>query len=214
MLIFEGPCAFNIIVTRSEWILEEQDGTCWGFDNEHYGNRKCFVSFILELRKLQCREVKELSGSSKATGGRTGMWTHTLCECKPAEDTAARAMLSILKGLTRHQRPAPSKRSTAVPGFLPALWLLSRPVVSNTLWPHGLQHARLPVPHCLPELAQTLVHWVGGAIQPSHPVAPFSSCPQFFPSSGSFQMSQLFTSSGQSVGASASASVLPKNIQD
>lgn len=68
MLIFEGPWAFNIIVTRSELILEEQDGTCWGFENELYGNVKCFVSFILEMRKLQHREIKELAGCSKATG--------------------------------------------------------------------------------------------------------------------------------------------------
>ena len=58
MLIFEGTCAFNIIVTRNEWILEEQDGMFWGFESEHYGNVKCFVSFILEMRELQCREVK------------------------------------------------------------------------------------------------------------------------------------------------------------
>ena len=65
-----------------------------------------------------------------------------------------------------------------------------------------------------PELAQTYVHWVGAAIQPYHPVIPFSSCLQSFPASGSFLMSQLFASSGQSIGASASASVLSVNTQD
>ena len=55
----------------------------------------------------------------------------------------------------------------------------------------------LPVHHQLPEFNQTHVHWVGDAIQPSHPVVPFSSCPQSFPDSGSFQMSQLFASGGQ-----------------
>ena len=49
----------------------------------------------------------------------------------------------------------------------------------------------LPVHHQLPEFTQTHVHWVGDAIQPSHPVIPFSSCPQSFPASESFQMSQL-----------------------
>ena len=71
----------------------------------------------------------------------------------------------------------------------------------------------LPVHQQLPEFTQTHVHWVGDAIQLSHPVTPFTSCPQSFPASGSFQMSQLFASGGQSIGVSASASVLPMNIQ-
>ena len=69
-----------------------------------------------------------------------------------------------------------------------------------------------PVHHQLPELTQTHVHQVGDAIQPSHPVVPFSSCLQSFPASGSFPMSQFFASGGPSIGASAS--VLPMNIQD
>ena len=63
----------------------------------------------------------------------------------------------------------------------------------------------LPVHHQLPEFTQTHVHWVGDAFQPSHPSHPASR---------SFQMSQLFTSGGQSIGISASTSVLPMNIQD
>ena len=67
--------------------------------------------------------------------------------------------------------------------------------------------------HYLPELVQTHVHWVGDAIQPSHThLISFSSCPKSFPSSGSFPMNRLFTSGSQSIGASAS--VLPRNIQD
>ena len=66
----------------------------------------------------------------------------------------------------------------------------------------------------LPESTQNHVHWVGDVIQPSHPVVPFSSCPESFPGSGSFQMSQLFASGGQSIGLSASTSVLPMNTQD
>ena len=70
-----------------------------------------------------------------------------------------------------------------------------------------------PVLHHLPELVQTHVYWASDAIQPSYPLLPtFFSCPQSFLASGSFPMSQLFTSSGQSIGASASASILPKNI--
>ena len=72
-----------------------------------------------------------------------------------------------------------------------------------------------PVLHQLPELAQTQLHWVGDAIQPSHPLlSPSPSCLQSFPASGYFQMSQFFTSGGQSIGVSASASVLPMKIQD
>ena len=71
-----------------------------------------------------------------------------------------------------------------------------------------------PVLHHLMELAQTHVHWVGDTIQQSHPLlSPFSSCLQSFLASGSFLMSWLFTSGGLSIGASASVSVLPMNIQ-
>ena len=71
-----------------------------------------------------------------------------------------------------------------------------------------------PVHHKLPEFNQTLVHWVGDAIQPSHPLVPFSSHLQSFLASVSFQMGQFITSGGQSIGVSASASVLPMNIQN
>ena len=71
-----------------------------------------------------------------------------------------------------------------------------------------------PVHHQLPELAQTHAHWLSDAIQPSHPLFPFSSHLQSFTASGSFPMTQFFTSGGQIIGASASASVLPVNIQD
>ena len=83
-----------------------------------------------------------------------------------------------------------------------------------TLWPHGLQNTRLPVFHYLPEFAQSLVHWVGDAIQPSHLLLP-PSPPVLSLSKhqGLFQC-LLFASGGQSSGALASASVLPLNIQD
>ena len=72
----------------------------------------------------------------------------------------------------------------------------------------------LPVHHQLPEPTQTHVHQVGDAIQPSHPVVPFSSWLRSFPASGPSPVSQFFTSGAQSVGVSSSASVLPMNIQD
>ena len=71
-----------------------------------------------------------------------------------------------------------------------------------------------PVRHQLTELAQTHVHGVSDAIQPSHPLSsPSLPAFNFFPASGSFPMSQFFASGGQSIGASALASVLPMNIQ-
>ena len=72
----------------------------------------------------------------------------------------------------------------------------------------------LPVPHQLLEFTQTHVHWVGDAMQSSSSVVPFSSCPQSFPASGSFPMSQFFALGDQSIGVSASTSVLPVNTQD
>ena len=60
--------------------------------------------------------------------------------------------------------------------------LSGRSVVSDALWPHGLQHARCPVLHCLPKVAQTHIHWVGDAIQPSHPLLPILLLPSVFPS--------------------------------
>ena len=95
------------------------------------------------------------------------------------------------------------------------LLLFSRSVVSDSLWPHGLQHARLPCPSPSPQVCSDscpLSRWCHPTI--SSFVVPFSSCLQSFPASGSFQMSQLFVSGGQSIGVSASTSVLPMNIQD
>ena len=81
----------------------------------------------------------------------------------------------------------------------------------DSLQPHRMQHARLPCPSSPPELAQTHVHWVGDAVQPSHPLS--TSPPAFdLSQQRSFLMNQFFASGGQSIGASAS--VLPMNIQD
>ena len=94
------------------------------------------------------------------------------------------------------------------------LLLLSHSVLSDFLWPHGLQHIRLPCPPLLPRVCSNscpLSQWCHPTISSS--VALFSSCPQSFPASGAFPMTGLFTSYGQSIGAPASASVLPVNIQ-
>ena len=88
----------------------------------------------------------------------------------------------------------------------------SRSVVSNSLQPHGLHHARLPCPSPTPfSNSCPTSQWCHPTISSS--VIPFSHL-QSFPASGSFQMRQLFASDGQSIGVSASASVLPMNIQD
>ena len=87
--------------------------------------------------------------------------------------------------------------------------------VSDSLRPHGLQHTRLPCPSPTPAAYSNscpLSQWCHPTISSS--VVPFSTCLQSFPASGSFPMSQFFTSGGQSIGVSALASVLPMNIQD
>ena len=92
--------------------------------------------------------------------------------------------------------------------------VFSRSVISDSLQPHGLQHTRLPCPSLSPKLAQTHVHWVDNAIQPSHPLSSPSPPAFNFPSIRVFSNeSALFTSGSQSIGASVSASVLPVNIQ-
>ena len=95
----------------------------------------------------------------------------------------------------------------------------SRSALSNSLWTHGLQHARPPCPLPTPRIYSNscpLSRWCHPAISSS--AVPFSFCLQSFPAAGSFQrpesVGQLFPSGGQSIGVSASASVLPMNTQD
>ena len=86
--------------------------------------------------------------------------------------------------------------------------------MSDSLWPHGLQHTRLLCPPLSPRVCSNscpLSRWCYLNISPS--VTARSSCLQSFPASRSFPMSQLFASGGQSIGTSASAPVLPMNIQ-
>ena len=106
-------------------------------------------------------------------------------------------------------------RFSGICSFLSTSVQFSRSVMSNSLRPHGLQHTRPPCPSPTPRVYSNscpLSQWCHPTISSS--VVPFSSCLQSFPASGSFQMSQLFASGGQSIGVSASASVLPMNIQD
>ena len=92
--------------------------------------------------------------------------------------------------------------------------LFSHSVMSYSLWPHKLQHTRLLCPPLSPGAFSNscpLSQWCRPTISSS--VAPFFSCPQSFPASGPFPVSQLFTSGGHSIGASASASVFQMNVQ-
>ena len=101
-------------------------------------------------------------------------------------------------------------------------WILKRSsvqfslsVVSDSLWPHGLQHARFPCLSTTPRAYSNscpLSQWCHPTTSSS--VVPFSSHLQSFPATGSFPMSQFFPSGGQSIGISALVSVLPKNVQD
>ena len=91
----------------------------------------------------------------------------------------------------------------------------SRSVVSDSLQPHEPQHTRPPCPSPTPGVHPNscpLSRWCHPTILFS--IVPFSFCPQSFPAPGSFQMSQIFTSGGQSIGVSASTSILPMNTQD
>ena len=90
----------------------------------------------------------------------------------------------------------------------------SHQIMSNSFQLHGLQHSRLPCTSPSPRVCPSscpLTWWCHPTISSS--VTSFSSCPQSFPASGSFPKSQLFTSGSQGIGASASTSVLPMNIQ-
>ena len=108
--------------------------------------------------------------------------------------------------------PSPSSPKARVTIFSSVQFSCS--VMSNYLWPHGLQHARLSCPSPTPRVYSNscpLSWWCHPTISSS--VVPFSHL-QSFPASGSFQMSQFFTSGGQSIGVSSSTSVLPVNTQD
>ena len=107
-----------------------------------------------------------------------------------------------------------SSIKTSMVGFS-SLVQFSRSVVSDSLQPHGRQHYRLPCSSSTPRVYSNscpFSWWCHQTISSS--VIPFSSHIQSFPASGSFQMCQVFASGGQSIGVSASASVLPMNIQD
>ena len=117
--------------------------------------------------------------------------------------------------LAKKPREATSHLFTCSPSESISSVQLSHSVVSNSLRPHETQHVRPPCPPSTPRVRSNSCpssQWCHPAISSS--VIPFSSCSQSLPASGSFPMSQIFSWRGQSIGLSASASVLPMNTQD
>ena len=147
--------------------------------------------------------VTELNCDTRAPSGLI-FWLHSFTLTRPLQ------IHLLLESQTRYSR----HMDQAVVTHLP-LVQFSCLVVSNSLQPNGLQHTRLPCPSPTPRVYSNscpLSQWCHPTI--SSFAISFSSCLQSFPVSGSFQMSQFFASGGQSIGVSASASVLPMNIQD
>ena len=133
--------------------------------------------------------------------------------CVPTVFICSRTLMEVWK--VRKLYPTPQSPSGGYDWSRTTSVQFSRSVVSDSLRPHGLQHARPPCPSPTPRVypnSCTLSRWCHPTISSS--VIPFSSCPQSLPASGSFPMSQLFALGGQSIRVSASASVLPMNIQD
>ena len=144
-------------------------------------------------------------------------WTHHVCTLvKPVPMTSC--LLSQCRAVPgtwqrSSEQDGPARRSESWTFPLPVQF--SHSVVSDSLRPHELQHARPPCPSPTPRVYSNscpLSQWCHSAI--SSFVIPFSSWPQSLPASGSFPVSQLFAWGVQSTGVSASASVLPMNTQD
>ena len=158
------------------------------------------LSYILFFR-LQCY-ILQLTGPSE-----------NKIACDYLQDASEHRKLKKKK--KQQQQQQKGTRVKELLSKLNRIYLFSCSVMPDSLWPHGLQHNRLP---CLSPTLGACSNscpsswWCHPTI--SFSVIPFSPCLHSFPASGSFQMSQFFTSDGQSIGVSASALVLPMNIQD
>ena len=147
-----------------------------------------------------------------------GVWLSFLCTYQWWNPQLLTSWIFLINFIHSFQTCSNLVWSPPHPGFsLPSVQSVSQfslSVVSNSLRPHESQHARPSCPSPTPRVhsnAPSLNRWCHPAISSS--VVPFSSCPQSFPASGSFPVSQLFTSGCQSTGVPASASVLPMNMQ-
>ena len=146
-------------------------------------------------------DLDSIPGLGRFPGGRHRNWLQNSCLENPYGQ-----MNLANYGQWAHKESDATKHSISSVQF-------SCSVVSNSLWPHELQHTRPPCPSPAPQVYTNSCP----LSQSCHPtisssVVPVSSCPQSFPASGSFPIGQLFTSSGRSIGASTS--VLPMNTQD
>ena len=147
------------------------------------------------------------------TGAQRNQWIPACLPLSPPNTSPSPPTLQAYGG------PDPIPRCLAVVHSDPSSYYFtvqfSCSVMSDSLWPNGLQHARPPCPSPTPRVYSSscpLSWWCHPAISSS--IVPFSSCLQSFPASGSFQKSQFFASGSQSIGVSASTSVLQMNIQD
>ena len=148
--------------------------------------------------------------------GETAMWSHRTLSSRLLDAAALWKYQDspVISPICHRSWWFPLKDAISITSFQPLL-LFSHSVMSNSLPPHGLQHGRLPCPSPTPRVCSNscaLSQWCHPIISSS--VIPFSSCLQSFPASGSFLLSQLFASGGQSTGVSDSTSVLPMNTQD
>ena len=184
--------------------------------------------FWLLLPCLCVPSLPWLYGVCSLAQSSNSLWPHGLYPTRllcpwdfPSKNTRV-GFHFILRGSSRRGWPSPVLAggffTFEPPGKL-LLWFssiqFSHSVMSNSLRPHESQHARPPCPSPTPEAYSNscpLSRWCHPTTSSS--VIPFSSCPQSLPASGSFPLSQLFTSGGQSIGVSASTSVLPMNTQD
>ena len=148
--------------------------------------------------------------------GETAMWSHRTLSSRLLDAAALWKYQDspVISPICHRSWWFPLKDAISITSFQPLL-LFSHSVMSNSLPPHGLQHGRLPCPSPTPRVCSNscaLSQWCHPIISSS--VIPFSSCLQSFPASGFFPISWFFASSGQSIGTSSSALVLPMNIQN
>ena len=176
-----------------------------------------------EKKELQeVPNILAISATSPATGvylaWMGSWWTSTICmtwwlqRIRESGVTCCGRKRKHAAHITDTRESKKQKPPKKKPASL--LLFFSGSVVSDSLWPQGLQHPRLPCPSLSPGACSNscpVSQWCHPAITSS--VIPFSSCLQSFPASGPFPMSRLSAPSGQNIGASASASVLPMSTQ-
>ena len=165
--------------------------------------------FLFKFEQTESREVKQLNQGQASRKGHTEVWSEApwfqICESNYYETRRSTEVVDWMLKLSNG-----TWKSNAV-----NLVQFSRSVVSDSLRPHESQHSSPPCPSPTPGVYPNpcpLSWWCHPTISSS--VVPFSSCLKSFQVSGSFQMSKFFTSGGQSIGVSASTSVLPMNTQD